>query len=306
MPHLPRRPRPPAHWPLQLWKCDGASSSDFYALGNSTEYDEAFGGTNPVTYESPTGRFTHVLHYLGGRIARVYLVPDWLTTLWWSRDAGKGYAAGFPRAIFEFDAKGISELIFDGHEGTFFALWGTDEADLFACGHLPFALHRKSGVWQQLALPSDCSEELHAIGGASATEVYFVGGEGTMLCFDGRGVRRLKVDTTRHLYSIAPLGVGVFCVGGASGLLLMGNRRGFRVVPSGCDDNIESMAHFNGSVYYVSEDSLHQFDGRSAPRTVLRQPLESVASLGDALLLQNGTEAWLYDGQQLSPLPTTV
>ena len=306
MPHIPPGPPPPVHWPMQLWKADGQGARDFYALANNMEYDETFADANPATYDSPTSRFTHVLHYLDGRIARVFLVPDWLTALWWSRTAGKGYTVGFPRGALEFDATGITELIFDCHEGTFSALWGSGEAHLFACGYLPFALHRNDGVWQHLALPAGCTDLLHDIGGSSETEVYFVGADGTLLYFDGISVQAMEVDTTRHLYCIAPLAGGLFCIGGASGLLLMGNHAGFRVVPSGVDDNIESIAHFDGSVYFLSEDRLHAFDGKASPRTVLRQQFESVATLGDALLLQDGTDAWLYDGRQLVPLATTV
>ena len=47
MPHLPPRPPPPTHWPVQLGRASGTGARDFYALGNSTEYDEAYAAYNP-------------------------------------------------------------------------------------------------------------------------------------------------------------------------------------------------------------------------------------------------------------------
>ncbi|GAB4549880.1 MAG: hypothetical protein Tsb007_00510 [Rhizobacter sp.] len=306
MPAIPPRHPPASRWPLQIGPAAGLGAQDFYALGMSSEYDEAYGNTNPDTFDSPTSRFTHVLHYVSGQITSVYRITDWLTDLWWSPAAAKGLAVGFPRSIFEFDAQAIREHMLNGHDGSFFSIWGLDETDVYACGYKPFAMHRHAGVWHPIALPRSCHPQLHDVWAFSPQEVYFVGGEGTVLHYDGSRCIALEVPTTRYLYAVAPLDAERLCIGGASGLLMMGNRHGLRVVPSGTDDNIEILAHLGGKVYYVSEQALHAFDGSATPITVLQQPFDAVYSLGDALLLQEGTDAWLYDGQQLTPLPTTI
>lgn len=306
MPTLPpRRPRA-TRWPLQIGPAAGLGAHDFFALGMSTEYDEAYGSTNPDTFDSPTSRFTHLLHYVGGQIAHVDRVPDWLTDLWWSKASGQGLAVGFPRSVFEFDAQSLHEQPLQGHDGSFFAIQGLDDLDVYACGYKPFALHRHAGTWHPIALPRHCHPQLHDVWAFNPQEVYFVGGEGTVLHYDGQRCVSLEVPTTRHLYAVAPLGEDRLCIGGAAGLLMMGNRHGLRVVPSGVDDNIETLAHLGGKVYFVSEQALHAFDGQTTPVPVLPQPFDSVYSLGDALLLQEGTDAWLYDGRQLTPLPTTI
>jgi hypothetical protein len=306
MPHLPSPKPPPAAWPLTLSAACGNGKNDFYALGHSSEFDAAFEATNARTLVSPLSRFTHVLHFKNGRRNRVDCVPDRLLRTWWSRDRQIAYAVGFPRAVFEIGSAGIDEVILDAHEGVFFGLWGTAGDELFACGFRPFALRRHAGRWHDLALSTLPTDRLHAVGGGDAANVFFVGGQGTILHFDGTALKPLEVPTTRDLLSVAALGGGRFCVGGAGGILLYGNRAGWRIVASRVDEDILHLASFRDRVYYATLDGLYAFDGMQAPRLVLDLPCDSVSSLGDAVVIAHESRAWLYDGAELVALDTAV
>ena len=284
----------------------GPGRGDFYALGHSRDFDAAFEATNPMTPLSPTSRFTHVVHFTNGVRDRVDRVPDRLLRTWWSPTRQIAYAVGFPRGVFEIDAGGVGEVILDDHVGTFFGLWGTGDAVLFACGFGPFALQRRGVGWRKLALPELPTRQLHAVCGAAETDVLFVGGQGVILHFDGTAVVRLEVPTTRNLLSIAAVGRGRYGVGGAGGTLLYGNRKGWRLVPSRIEDDVLHLASFQDRVYYASLDGLYAFDGVQPPQRVLDLPCDAVASLGDALLVAHETRAWLYDGGVPVQLDTTV
>jgi hypothetical protein len=306
MPRLPSRKLPVDHWPLQLSAARGRGPQDFYVLGRSGEYDEAFSATNPETYISPTSYFTHVLHFTDHVRDRAYRVSDRLLDMWWSESRQLVYAAGFPRGVFEADLEGIRELVLDDHNGTFVGLWGTGEEHLFACGFKPFVLYRRFGAWQSLELPRLKTEHLHDVHGSSENDVYFVGGHGTILHFDGHAVSVLEPPTTRNLLSIAPLGRSHYCIGGLGGILLVGNRQGWRIVQTNVEDDLYSLAPFRGQVFYGTIQGLYAFDGRMPPTLVLDMPLDSVSPLGDAVLLSHETGAWLYDGTQVIPIDTVI
>jgi len=306
MPRLPGRKPPPEHWPLELYSPSGRNSRDFFVLGRNVQYDEAFAKTNPETYTSPTSYFTHVLHYTDHVKDKTYRVSDRLLDTWWSESRQLAYTAGFPRGVFEADLTGIREVVLEDHNGAFVGLWGTGENHIFACGFEPFVLYRRFGVWENVPLPQLTTEHLHDVHGASEDDVYFVGGRGTILHFDGRVASVLETPTTLNLFSIQPLSGGYYCIGGVGGILLLGNRKGWRVVPTNVEEDLFSLAHFQGRVFYATLQGLYAFDGRISPQLVLDIPLDAAEPLGDAMLLKHETNAWLFDGINLLPLDTLL
>jgi hypothetical protein len=154
MPKLKKKAPPaPAAWALCLGDAGGKDSSDFFVLGQSSEYDEAFGNLIPITYDSTTGRYTFILHYKNRQPHLIHKLTDDLLALWFNGQ-DKAYAAGFPRGVLEITPKGCTEHAFKGHQGVFCGLWGTGEDHLFACGFIPaFVLYRRFGKWDPLALP---------------------------------------------------------------------------------------------------------------------------------------------------------
>lgn len=292
---------------LRLGSAAGRSIDDFYVLAHSSEYDEAFEHQNVPTQDSPTSCFTHLLHYRDGQRDRVERIDDDLMPLWLS-PTHELLAAGFPRGVYDLSAPGAARATyFKGHLGSFTGLWGPASQHLFACGMIPaFVLYRIHGQWQPMRLPKLTTDVLQALAGFSERDVYCVGNQGVVLHYDGAQWNVLEIPTTRALRCIAPLGRTQLCIGGEDGILLFGNRNGFRLVPSGTTDRILGIAPFQGAVYFGCSAGLYRFDGQSLPRLALAHPTMRASSLGDGLLLQHGHEAWTWDGQALRQLDTVV
>ena len=86
--------------------------------------------------------------------------------------------------------------------------------------------------------------------------------------------------------------------GGMDAVKLEGGRDRAPAIRAIVSAGIPVMGHLG-----LTPQSVHQFGGfrpQGRTSTSARNILE------DALLLQEGTDAWLYDGQQLTPLPTTI
>ena len=304
MPLPKRAPKPTPTFAMNLGSAAGTSIRDFYVLAHSPEYDDAFEHTNPITFESPTSRFTHVFHYTNGRRDQIHRVSDRLLALWQS-PSGETLSAGFPRGMFDIAPAGVSETIFKGHDGVFTGIWGSSSAHVFACGMGPFALQRIQGKWGPIALPSTAAGTLHAIFGFAEEDVYFVGEKGTILHYDGQTFVELDVSTTRHLRHVGPLGRNL-CVGGEDGVLLYGSVNGWRQVPTRTNGIIEGIAAWNGAIFFGTADGVWRFDGSSSPTIALQRPAQRVQSLGDGLLIKLGYEAHLWDGATLAPLDTIL
>jgi len=295
----------PSHWPLQLAAAAGKNSKDFFVLCYSSEYDEQYERTNPQTFQSPTSHFTHILHFKNCVRENVFRVPDRLLDIWWS-SAGKAYAVGFPRGVFEIDSSGCREIVLKDHEGTFTGIWGVNEDNIFTCGFKPFALYRKYGSWHSLTLPENTSIHLQAVVGFHERDIYFAGSDGMILYFDGKHVRRLETPTTFNLYSLALLDDKTLCVGGVAGIFLYGNKDGWRSVNSNTEANLYSLARFNGQVCYATNEGVWTFDGKHNPTLLIDMPGEWVSSIGDAILLRNGNNSWIFDGTKLTKLDNVL
>ena len=295
----------PVKWHMTLEAAAGPGINDFLVLSENNEYNELFGWKNPDTFQSPTSYYTHILHYKDKVLCEKYRVPDLLVGIWFSA-IGKTYACGFPRSVFEVDATGLQEVVFKGHRGSCSSIWGLNEDHLFVCGFAPFIMYRQFGSWQYLVLPEDTPDDLYGVVGLNERDVYFVGGEGTILHFDGKQVRRLETPTTDRLLSIAVLSNKHVCVGGVSGMLLQGNQYGWRIVPTETEAELDSLAHFQSSVCFASPEGVWIYDGYQSPKLLLEMPAEWVSGLSDGILLRDGVNAWLYDGRSLEKLDTTI
>jgi hypothetical protein len=305
MPKLSPRPPLPVHWPLRFSRAAGGSLREYFVLAYSNEYNEAYAQSNPDTYVSPTSQFTHVLRFDGPNRTANFVLPDRLLDLWWSPTRRVAYAVGFPRGVFELDASGMKEFVLDDPAGTFTSVWGVNDNHLFVCGFKPFVQYRKFDKWFNLPLPDRTVEHLHAVNGSSETDVYVVGSHGTILHFDGRTVSTLESPTTRHLLSIEPLG-NKFCIGGAQGIFLFGDKNGWRIVPIGVSAQINSMASYRDQILFGSEQGVFAFNGIEAPRIVYSQPAKEISGLGDVVLIASDTNAALFDGKLAVPLNTTL
>ena len=295
----------PSKWDLSLGAAAGPSIYNFFILAESRDYNETFAWKNPDTFQSPTSCYTYIIHYIEKEKRAIYRVPDLLIDLWYS-SSGKAYACGFPRSLFEIDAKGLKEIVMKGHSGAFSGIWGFDEDHLFVCGFAPFILYRQFGNWKYLVLPEGTPDDLYGVVGLSERDVYFVGGEGTILHFNGQKIRRLETPTTDRLLSIAILSDKYVCVGGIYGMLLHGNQFGWRLVPTETEVDLDSLAHFKSCVCFPTPEGIWAYDGHRRPTLLIDTPAEWVSGLNDGIMLRDGKNAWLYDSKILTKLDTIL
>ncbi len=276
-------------------------SDDFWALGYCAELDERERSTDPDHEQ-----FTFVFRYQSqakGLIERVNARLDGL----WQPGQGPLLAVGDPAGIIEIEPTGSREVTLGKKYGQFMAVWGSSDSHVFACGgaYRHFVLYRRYGQWVELPLPAD-TPWIYDVCGFHENEVYFAGEHGLVLLWDGQAFTRMQVPTTRYLTHLARLGDQYMCVSGYQGTLLMGNRRGWRLVPTQTEDDLLSIAELGAKVYYGTSDTVFSFDGSSAPVAELDTPARWISGLSDGLVIDDGETSKLFHGGTLHDLDTTV
>jgi hypothetical protein len=105
-----------------------------------------------------------------------------------------------------------------------FAVWSaTVGADLWAVG-LGGSIYRRPGGDQAwVEEPSPAQQDLYALWGAGADDVYAVGARGTILHFDGVSWRGVPSSTARDLFSVdgSTDGATVVAVGGEGAMVVL-------------------------------------------------------------------------------------
>lgn len=290
----------PGGWPGIVGPAVGRSE-DFVALVYCPDLDEEQKSVDPGHREYTF--VSHFAHAVRSTIARLKLRLEDL----WAPPEGPILAVGAPKGLIQIDRGGIAEIALPQLTGYATTIWGADSGDLFVAGGPiePFILHRRQGQWQQLALPEGTAPIWHARG-QSAHEVYFVGERGQISLWDGRQVSRLPTPTTRDLVSVARLDQRSMCVCGYDGTLLLGNRTGWRRVPTNTSDDLMSLAAWNGKVYFGADDSVWSFDGQSAPSHELDAPARVLSGLGDGVVFSKFIEAHLFTKGTLTKLDVTI
>lgn len=302
MPRIPAAPPKPTHWQACLLASTGGAA-DFYTLATIPEVDE-----QKKNLDASHIQTTYVLRFHGDTMDVIEEVPNRLEDLISVFKGGQRgmVAAGFPTAVFEVGPAGCVEHPIANVRGSFKALWGSDE-HLFACGGFaPFVLYRQGGTWFELPIPTGCPH-LWGICGYHERDVYFVGDKGWVLHFDGTHLTRVETPTTNNLTKAAVLNDEHICITGYGGVLLMGNRKGFRIVPTHThEEPLNAIAPFQGAVYYPSLDGIWRFDGTGRPTLAHPQACRWMSVLDDALLVSAAEYAWLFDGSDVEELDTYV
>ncbi len=308
MPKLKKRPPPPTRWPVQSGGAAGLEAKDFYLLGFSEDYDDFH-----YRHDRSTEHYTHILHFKNLVRCEAYCVPYIVNVIWWN-PIGKAYAVGHPPAIVEIDDQGCREMAFPNLPGVFMTIWGTGDDHVFACGVFDtFVLYRRYGSWHDIPLPKDISTQeeedkdiLVGIRGFNENDVYFSGSSGTVLHFDGQQLHKLDVPTDVNLGRIALLDDHYLCIGGNAGVILFGNKSGWRFVPSGVDWPIYLVSYM-GMICYATPGGIYAFDGKTSPRLLVDKPAFTINALKDALVFSDFEKnTWLYDGQNLTLLDTAI
>jgi hypothetical protein len=276
-------------------------SDDFHVLGYCPDLDEH----ERTTGDPDHAQYTFVVRYQHPARTIVDRLDLRLDALW-QATRGPLLAMGGVRGVIEIDAAGTREVSLPQLRGHALSMWGSSDAHLFACGIVePFAYYRRGGQWLALQLPEG-TRGLYDVRGFHENEVYFVGEGGTILRWNGQALTTVPVPTTRYLTGIARLDDTTMCICGYQGTLLMGNRRGWRVVPTGVEDNLLTLAALDGKVYYGADDVVWSFDGRSAPTVAIDTRARWVSGLADGLVLVDNDVSKLWSGGQLTRLDTIV
>jgi hypothetical protein len=287
---------PPASFPGIIVRAIGGSQ-DFHALGYSHAFDDEKKKADPDHVHT-----TFVFRYVNSIRTTVARLDMLLSDLW-AEPGGPLLAVGTPKGVLQIDAHGVTEVSVPQLTGYAMSIWGPDAADLFVSGGPaePFIFYRRQGQWHSLPMPPGAGP-IYDGRGMNAHEVYFVGEAGQILLWDGRQVSRLPTPTTRPLAAIARLNDLYMCAAGYDGTLLMGNRKGWRIIPTNTSAALLSIVEWGGKVYYLADDALWSFDGQSAPVAVIDAPGGLVNELSDGLVISEVGDARLYSGGALSDL----
>jgi hypothetical protein len=300
MPNVKAPAPPPTRWSVHVGRAVGRAD-DFYALAYCPDLDEV------EVQKDPAHRaFTFVFRFQNGIRTEIGRLKVRLEDLW-PAERGPILSVGAPRGIIEISPSGLAETALPQLREYLMSIWGPNDLQIFAAGGAlePTVLCRQQGRWVQLALPPGTKPILD-VRGLSETEVYFVGNDGQILLWDGGQIVRLSSPTTRHLVKLARLDDKFMCAAGYDGTLLMGNRQGWRVVPTNTKADLLSIDHLDGKVYYGADGAVWSFDGASLPVAAIDTPADWVSGLADGLLLVDVDKAKLYRGGSLFDLDTVI
>ncbi len=165
-----------------------------------------------------------------------------LHDLWWVHafESGPVFLGGGGATVLRYENDAFERTptpVFFGN--TVFGIWGAAPDDVWAVGGFAgrdgFAWRYDGAAWTEVELPADLPRSaagnipaLFKVWGRGPDDVWMVGGLGTVLHFDGTEIRRIDVDTTTQLFTVAGDEQDVVIVGGLSeGLLLRGGVDGF-------------------------------------------------------------------------------
>ncbi len=300
MPIVKPPPAPPTQWAAHMGRAIGRAD-DFYALAYCPDLDEV------EVQKDPAHRaFTFVFRFQNGVRTEIGRLKVRLEDLWPS-ERGPILSVGAPRGVIEISPSGLSETALAQLREYLMSIWGPNDGHVFAAGGAldPIVLYRQHGRWVQLPLPEGTKPILD-VRGFRDNEVYFVGNDGQILLWDGRQIVPLPSPTTRHLVKLAALDDKFMCAAGYDGTLLMGNRQGWRIVPTNTKADLLSIDRLDGKVYYGADGAVWSFDGASRPRIAIDTPADWVNGLVDGLVLVDVDKAKLYRGGTLTDLNTII
>lgn len=210
-------PQPPRTWQVlasgldeAVMSISGSSATDVWAVGADV-------GSGPLA-----------LHFDGTAWARV--ATGTKGNLWWSHSFSNGHAlfSGTRGTIVEWDGSAMKRHVTPGlARQTVFGLWGATPDDVWAVGsgtsgRRGFLWHFDGATWSEVPLPADVpvtngeTPGLFKIWGASASDVWAVGGEGLVLHKNADGWERRDVGRHDTLFTVNGGGGRVYISGGGS------------------------------------------------------------------------------------------
>ncbi|TVQ92967.1 MAG: hypothetical protein EA397_05620 [Deltaproteobacteria bacterium] len=164
-----------------------------------------------------------------------------LHSLWWvhSFQDGPTFLGGAGATVLKIEGDEIERTPTPPFFGnTVFGVWGPDPEDVWAVGGFAgrqgFIWRYDGAHWSSMELPDDVPRSrsgeipsLFKVWGRSADDVWFVGGEGLVMHYDGDALRVIPSGTQRPLFTVFGDDDEVFIVGGDDrGVVLRGDVHG--------------------------------------------------------------------------------
>jgi hypothetical protein len=164
-----------------------------------------------------------------------------LHPIWWVHgfEGGPTFLGGGGGTVLRVDGDAVTRTPTPPFFGnTVFGVWGAAPDDVWAVGGFAgrdgFVWRYDGQAWTALELPDDLPRardgeipSLFKVWGRSSTDVWIVGGLGTVLHYDGDALRVVPSPTDRPLFTVTGNANEVFIVGGdARGVVLRGGLGG--------------------------------------------------------------------------------
>ncbi len=206
----------------------------FLSVGGTGPDDVWVVGAQPDPASGPV-----VLHHDGGNWET--LETGQLHTLWWVHafEDGPVFLGGGGATVLKVEDGEVERTPTPKFFGnTVYGLWGASEDEVWAVGGFAgrdgFAWRYDGETWHGVDLPDDMPRNeageipaLFKVWGRAADDVWFVGGLGTVLHWDGTALTRVPSGTTEQLFTVTGNETEVVIVGGSgNGVLLRGGLSG--------------------------------------------------------------------------------
>lgn len=204
-------------------------SAAFMSVGGTSPDDVWVAGADP-------GTGGLALHWDGSQWTS--LTNSSLYDLWWVHafDADTVMFAGAGATILSWDGVTLTRHKTPGlARDTVYGLWGASPDEVWAvggwAGRWGFLWRYDGSEWQNVSLPDDmpldANGELPAllkVWGRAKDDVYVVGGNGTILHYDGSSWSVVESGTTARLFTVTGDDAQIAITGGdSSGVLLLGD-----------------------------------------------------------------------------------
>lgn len=144
--------------------------------------------------------------------------------------------------------------------------------ELYVCGDLHQVYRRADGAWPHIDSdilvgdPRAIGASLNDIDGNASDDLYCVGDRGVICHFDGKHWERLESPTNCNLERVLCLSPEIVYVCGSNGVLLQGNRNGWKVLnhDNVIGDTIWGISSFREEIYLSTNLHLYKLKGELA------------------------------------------
>ena len=133
------------------------------------------------------------------------------------------------------------------------AIWGLDDASVYAGGSSGEIVARLDGSWAPLSGGVQLQGTVFALAGRSRSDLYAAGERGQLAHFDGHAWTQLDLDTKADLHAVLPLPDGSVAICGAGGFMVIGAPGRWRTI-SGAPGDLYALAHHRGKLWVGAGD----------------------------------------------------